>query len=69
MFNLIKQLIAEKINAPSSFEKVKKRSDIRFKKLVRHALTNSVFYKNYYKDNGITLKDVEHLKIEEEIET
>lgn len=35
----------------------------RLKKLLRHALINSIFYKNYYKSHGITLEDIDTVKL------
>lgn len=65
MLSLFKQLVSEKISTPSSFEEMKNISDKRFKKLLRHALTHSAFYKKFYADHGIFLKDVDQLKMED----
>jgi len=37
--------------------------EARLKKLLRHALTHSTFYKNYYRSHGITLKDIPTIKL------
>jgi phenylacetate-CoA ligase len=62
---LIQQLLAEKYNRFSSTEDVLKKSDGRLKQLLKHALTHSEFYKKHYAAQGITVKDSDHLKIED----
>ena len=61
---MIKQLLAEKSKRISSFEDVIKRSDLRLKQLLKHVLNHSNFYKKYYIEHGITLKDIQDLKID-----
>lgn len=62
--NMIKQLLAEKSIRLSSCEDVIKKSDLRLKQLLKYVLTHSGFYKKYYAQHGITIKDIENLKIE-----
>jgi phenylacetate-CoA ligase len=62
---MIQQLLAEKYNKLSSTEDVLKKSDGRLKQLLKYVLTHSVFYKKHYAEQGITLKDSDHLKIED----
>ena len=63
--NMIRQLIVEKSKRLSSFGDVIKKSDLRLKQLLRHVLTHSGFYKKYYAEHGITLKDIENIEIED----
>jgi len=62
---MIRQLLAEKYNKCTSFEDVRIKSDGRLKQLLKHVLTHSEFYKKHYAEQGITLKDSDHLKIED----
>ncbi|MGD1044502.1 MAG: hypothetical protein ABR936_04120 [Bacteroidota bacterium] len=62
---MIQQLLAEKYNKFTPFEDVRIKSDGRLKQLLKHVLTHSEFYKKHYAEQGITFKDIDHLKIED----
>ncbi|NVO12314.1 MAG: phenylacetate--CoA ligase family protein [Bacteroidales bacterium] len=64
MLNFIKQLIKEKSKRVSTFEEVSERANKRLRKLLKYVFTNSVFYHDLYSKQGIELKDLEHIKIE-----
>jgi phenylacetate-coenzyme A ligase PaaK-like adenylate-forming protein len=55
LYYLAKQIYQVKADSKLSPEEIKRLQKDRFERLVSHALTNSVFYKNYYKKYGITL--------------
>jgi phenylacetate-CoA ligase len=65
MLDLLSQLLKEKNTRFSSFEDVINKSDIRLKQLLKYVLTYSKFYKTYYAAQGITLKDIDNIKIED----
>ena len=65
MLDLLSQLLKEKNTRFSSYEDVINKSDIRLKQLLKHVLTYSKFYKTYYAAQGITLKDIDNIKIED----
>lgn len=46
-------------------EEIEQLQQIRFKKLLKHVLENSVFYKKYYGENGININNYEKVKIED----
>ena len=62
---MIKELLSEKKKKFSSLEDVVQTSDQRLRRLLRHALTHSIFYRRYYADHGITFKDTEGIRIED----
>lgn len=64
MLHFIKQLIKEKSKKISTFEEVTERANKRLRNLLKYVFTNSVFYRDLYSKQGIGLKDLEHINIE-----
>jgi len=54
-----------KQNQNLSFNEIKILQEKQFKKLLKHVLTHSKFYKNYYGERGITIDKINEISLED----
>jgi len=65
ILNLLHAFIAAKKAESFSPEQIQELQQKRFKKLLKHVLEKSRFYKRYYQEHGITERDVDEVKPED----
>jgi phenylacetate-CoA ligase len=59
---MLARLLSETLTRYSSHEQVEQSAQLRLKRLLRHALKHSTFYRKYYAEHGITFKDIDALR-------
>jgi phenylacetate-CoA ligase len=62
--NVLLKMYSVKAADHFSVEQIKNLQTTRFRKLLRHVLQYSIFYQHYYKQHGITLKDIDHISLQ-----
>lgn len=65
MFKLFYHLLAVKAAEKMNAAQIERLQEMRLKKLLKHVLTKSKFYKEYYKKAGITLENYKKVPIRE----
>jgi len=61
--NVLLKMLALKKTTRLSVEQLQNLQTKRFKKLLRHVLQYSRFYQRYYKQHGITIKDIDNISV------
>lgn len=61
--NVLLKMLALKKTERLSIVQLQNLQTKRFKKLLRHVLQNSRFYQLYYKEHGITIKNIENISV------
>ena len=64
-FTLIKSFIQCRVNEKRSREKILQLQEKKFRKMLRFAYKNSMFYRDLYRSKGISEKDLNTMKIDE----
>ncbi|MDP4146606.1 MAG: hypothetical protein Q8936_19380 [Bacillota bacterium] len=63
--NLLMKINQIRKNQTLTFDEIKNLQEKQLKKLLEYVLTHSIFYKNYYASNGITLDKVHKVSFED----
>ena len=63
MLDLAIKLLIEKNRNKTTFEHISALSEARFRRILKYVLTKSAFYMDYYASHGITVNDLQDLKL------